>query len=93
MSRLRRGARSFADFWWDFLIGDTPELFVAVLAIVAVALLLRHHHLAAIIVLPAMTVVSLVASAYRGSRAAAPDPPDRPVPPPADAVPPAEPAA
>lgn len=68
MRTVRRGARAFGAFWWDFLIGDTPELFVAVLAVVAVALLLRHHHLAAVIVLPVMTVVSLVASSLRGRR-------------------------
>ena len=72
---VRRGAQAFGAFWWDFLIGDTPELFVAVLAVVAVALLLRHHHLAAVIVLPVMTVLSLVASAVRGRRTAPPVPP------------------
>ena len=55
MRTLGRGLRSFGRFWWEFLIGDTPELFVAVIVIVATALLLRHHHLAAVIVLPVMT--------------------------------------
>jgi hypothetical protein len=27
---IGRTARSFGSFWWDFLIGDTPELFVSV---------------------------------------------------------------
>ena len=66
MSTLGRGLRSFGRFWWEFLIGDTPELFVAVIAIVATALLLRHHHLAAVIVLPVMTIVFLLASILRG---------------------------
>jgi len=68
MKRVRSGIRSFGHFWWDFLVGDTPELFVAVLAIVGVALLLRHHHTAAVIVLPVMTVGSLMASVVRGRR-------------------------
>ena len=39
MKLLARGARAFAWFWWDFLIGDTPELFFATGAIVVAALL------------------------------------------------------
>ncbi len=66
MRALGRGARSFGRFWWEFLIGDTPELFFAVLAIVAAALLLRNLRGVAVIVLPVMAIVSLVASAFRG---------------------------
>jgi hypothetical protein len=66
MNVLGRGLRSFGRFWWDFLIGDTPELFVAVLIIVAAALLLRNHHLAAVILLPALTILFLLASVVRG---------------------------
>jgi hypothetical protein len=69
VSRIGRIARSFGTFWWDFLIGDTPELFVAVIAVVVVALLLRHHHLAAVIALPAMVVVSLLVSVWRARKA------------------------
>ena len=68
MTRLVRAARSFGRFWWDFLIGDTPELFVAVFVIIVVSLLLRSYHVAAVIVLPAMAVVSLLTSALRGRR-------------------------
>jgi uncharacterized membrane protein len=63
---LSRGARAFARFWWDFLVGDTPELLIAVALIVALALLLRHHHDIAIIVLPVVTVVFLLVSTFRG---------------------------
>ena len=38
MNALRRGARIFGSFWWDFLVGDTPELFLAVVAVVVLAL-------------------------------------------------------
>lgn len=69
MTRLGRAARSFGSFWWDFLIGDTPELFVAVVIIIVAALLLQGHHAAAVVVLPAMAVVSLLASVLRGRRA------------------------
>ena len=57
---------AFGHFWWDFLVGDTPEILIASLMIVAVALLLRDHHWAAVIVLPLLAVVTLLASAYRG---------------------------
>jgi hypothetical protein len=31
---LWRGLVVFGRFWWDFLVGDTPEIFVGVLATV-----------------------------------------------------------
>ncbi len=54
-----RGLRSFGHFWWDFLIGDTPELFVAVLVLVGSAYGLRHVRVAAIVVLPVLAAVFL----------------------------------
>ena len=32
MKLISRGVRAFGLFWWDFLVGDTPELLVAVVA-------------------------------------------------------------
>jgi hypothetical protein len=61
-----RGVRAFGHFWWEFLVGDTPELLVAVIVIVALALLLRHDHDIAIALLPLMTVLFLLASTLRG---------------------------
>ena len=66
MKMLARGGRAFGRFWWDFLIGDTPEFLVATLAIVGVALLLRHQHDIAFVVLPLAAVICLVASSLRG---------------------------
>lgn len=68
MSAIARAIAAFGRFWWDFLIGDTPELFVATILIVAAALVLRHDHIAAIAVLPVLAVVMLAASALRGRR-------------------------
>jgi hypothetical protein len=65
---VRRATRAFGHFWWDFLVGDTPELFVATVVVVASALLLRHHRQIAIFVLPLMAIVFLVASTLRGRR-------------------------
>ena len=66
MGRVSKLLRGFGHFWWDFLIGDTPELFVAVLAIVGTAYGLRHVRAAAIAVLPVLAAVFLVLSALRG---------------------------
>jgi hypothetical protein len=68
LRRVASWPRVFWDFWWDFLVGDTPELFVAAMVIMVVALLLRPHSSVAVIVLPCLAVVSLVVSVYRGAR-------------------------
>lgn len=63
---LARGLRAFGHFWWDFLVGDTPELFVAMLALVGLAFALRHDGTAAVVALPLLAAASLVGSAWRG---------------------------
>ena len=68
MKLIARWARAFGHFWWDFLVGDTPELFLATLAIVGVALLIGHQHFAGYALLPAVAIVFLVLSTYRGRR-------------------------
>jgi hypothetical protein len=68
MKSFTRGVRAFGAFWWDFLIGDTPELFAATLVIVGLALILRHQRDVAIVVLPVAAVLFLIASTLRGRR-------------------------
>jgi hypothetical protein len=68
---ITRFGRAFGLFWWDFLVGDTPELFVATLLIVGVALLIGHQHVADYAVLPVVAILFLLASTYRGRRRAA----------------------
>jgi hypothetical protein len=66
--RLLRG---FARFWWDFLVGDTPEIFVAVLVIIGVIALVSergHFNAAAVVLLPVLAVVTLAASLARATR-------------------------
>jgi hypothetical protein len=68
-----RVLKGFAMFWWDFLVGDTPELFVAVVFTIGVVALLSldgHFNVAAAIALPALAVVALALSLWRASRAA-----------------------
>ena len=66
MKPLRRGARAFGHFWWDFLIGDAPELFAATVVVIVMAVLLRHQHDLAVVILPLATVAFLVVSTLRG---------------------------
>jgi hypothetical protein len=66
-----RLVRGFATFWWDFLVGDTPELFVAVLLIVGVISLVSlvgHLNMLAVVLLPMLSVVALGASVLRAWR-------------------------
>jgi hypothetical protein len=61
---------AFGRFWVDFLIGDTPELFVGAVVAVGVtfALVAAGSHVAAMIWLPVAVVAILVASVARAIR-------------------------
>lgn len=65
---VARGVEAFGRFWWEFLVGDTPELFLAALALIAITFALRHDEVAAVVVLPVLAVAVLLASAWRGRR-------------------------
>ena len=68
--RLLKG---FAMFWWDFLVGDTPELFVAVLVIIGALSLLRvagHFNTVSVILLPLLAILALTISVRRAQRSA-----------------------
>jgi hypothetical protein len=63
--------RGFGRFWWDFLVGDTPEIFVAVVVIIgAVALLSEagHFNIASIMVLPLAVLITMRWSLRRAIR-------------------------
>jgi len=67
-----RWLRSFGAFWWDFLVGDTPELLVGILAAIGVvALLVKASTLNSVAVgaFPALVVVLLAGSLYWARRA------------------------
>jgi hypothetical protein len=66
VTTVTRGLRAFGRFWLDFLVGDTPELFVATLVVVGAALALASLHVLSIVVVPAVAVVAVVWSAARG---------------------------
>ena len=66
-----RWLRSFGAFWWDFLVGDTPELFVGALVVIGVVALLAKAwsvNAAAVTALPVLVVALLAASVARASR-------------------------
>ena len=70
MAAIRKGIVAFGRFWWDFLVGDTPELALATGVIVAVAFLLAGTRWAGAIILPLLAVVFLFFSVLRGRRRA-----------------------
>ena len=58
--------RAFGAFWLDFLVGDTPEIFVGVLVVIGSALLLRHDRAAGLVVVVALTGALFLISTFRG---------------------------
>jgi hypothetical protein len=63
--------RAFGRFWWDFLIGDTPELFVGAVAIIGVlALISLKPGLRTVAAFLATVLVAgvLTGSVYRAAR-------------------------
>ena len=68
-----RWAAAFGRFWWEFLIGDTPELFVGAVAVVAVVALVcvrpGARTLAAYL-LPLLVTTVLALSVWKASRRA-----------------------
>ncbi|MGO9855426.1 MAG: hypothetical protein ACLPYY_10330 [Acidimicrobiales bacterium] len=68
IAAIRKGLVAFGHFWWDFLIGDTPELALATGVIVAVAFLLDGSRLLGAILLPLLATGFLLLSVLRGRR-------------------------
>jgi hypothetical protein len=67
-----RLVKGFAMFWWDFLVGDTPEIFVAVLVVIGVVSLVRivlQWSQVAVVVLPLLAIVALFLSVRRAQKA------------------------
>ncbi len=61
---------AFARFWWEFLIGDTPEIFVGAVVVVGVVALvcgLAGLHAAGAVLLPVLVGVVLTVSVWRAA--------------------------
>ena len=66
--RWRRVVVAFGRFWWDFLVGDTPELLVGSAVAVGLVALLAHGLGVRVLVvgaLPVLVVVLLALSLLR----------------------------
>ena len=61
-----RYVRAFLRFWHDFLIGDTPELAVGAVLVLALAFVLRGVNGLAVVLVPAAVITLLVWSTLRG---------------------------
>jgi hypothetical protein len=70
VSAVARAIRAFGHFWWDFLVGDTPELAVATAALIGLAFLLAGQRWVGAILLPLAAAAFLFLSTYRGRRRA-----------------------
>jgi hypothetical protein len=68
---IARAVRAFGHFWWEFLVGDTPELALAVGVIVGLAFVVAGgSRIIGAILLPLAAAVFLFVSTYRGRRRA-----------------------
>jgi hypothetical protein len=67
---LARGLKAFGRFWWDFIVGDTPELALATGVIVALAFLISGQRVIGVILLPLLAAGFLLVSTLRGRRRA-----------------------
>jgi len=66
-----RWLTAFGRFWWEFLIGDTPELFVGAVAVVGVLALLSLNpglRTAAALLASVLVAGVLTASIWRAVR-------------------------
>ncbi len=70
-SWLRKAVVGFGRFWWDFLVGDTPELFIAVVAILVLISVLSvagHASSVAVVALPILVTGALALSVRRAAK-------------------------
>jgi hypothetical protein len=66
-----RLVKGFARFWWDFLVGDTPEVFAAVVVVLGLVALLSvawHENALAVVVFPVLVVATLAATLFQARR-------------------------
>lgn len=65
---VRRALVGFGRFWWDFLIGDTPELFVGMLVVLGAggAMVAVGLRALAWLMVPLLVIAVLTASVMHG---------------------------
>ncbi|HEU5004099.1 MAG TPA: hypothetical protein VFW71_15155 [Actinomycetota bacterium] len=70
-AKLRAGAAAFGRFWWEFLVGDTPELFIGallVLGLIALLVGVGAPRMVPVVVLPGLAIALLAATLVRARR-------------------------
>lgn len=67
---MKRAIVAFGRFWWDFLVGDTPEFAVATVVIVALAYAVQRERTVGVILLPVVALGSVALSAAWARRRA-----------------------
>jgi hypothetical protein len=68
VSWLTRAVTGFGRFWWDFLVGDTPEVTIAVvlaLGVVALVSEVGNLNVLAYIALPVLVIATLAITVAR----------------------------
>ena len=68
MNLIVRWTKAFGLFWWDFRVGDTPELFVGMLVVVGIAFVTHNHRALAVTLVPLSAICVLLASTVRGRK-------------------------
>ena len=74
-SLARRYGTAFGRFWWEFLVGDTPELLIGAIVVVSVGAFFAHHGVARVVTvgsMPVLIVALLATSVRRAQRATRP---------------------
>ncbi len=66
---LKKYTLAFVQFWYNFLIGDTPEFFILTVIVVLLALLTKGSNFIAIPAMLFVTLTVLALSLYRGRKA------------------------
>ncbi|MSP78873.1 MAG: hypothetical protein EXR67_04905 [Dehalococcoidia bacterium] len=64
MSRVK----AFGLFWWDFLVGDAPELALGVALILGIAFVTRGSPIGASVIVTAAIMALLAVSTWRGRK-------------------------
>lgn len=67
---MKKLLKAFGHFWVDFLIGDSPEIFVGVAVLLAIVVPFRHHAVVVEVALLALVPIVLATSLLRGRRRA-----------------------
>jgi hypothetical protein len=65
---VARALEAFGRFWWDFLVGDTPELAAGALLVVGLAAGVAGLGIVAVVLLPIAVACLLMLSLRRAVR-------------------------